>query len=155
MGGQKEQDDKKVWVFKTMKNEKGFTLVEMLLSFSMMLLILTFLVMMLQLLFNENERDFNQLEWEVFIQQAKYEAQGSNTISLRNNIVTFARYNGEMVSYEPYQQVIRRRVNGTGHEVLLQNVKSVKYEATSNGIIIEVNDKYKARISSIIPIEVK
>lgn len=147
-------------VCKKIRNEKGFTLLEMLLTFSIFLLIVSFIPMMINVVFidSKTEKSFNELEWEVFIQQAKIEIREATEITATNDTLFFNMSNGDIISYEKYQDVIRRRVNNRGHEVLLQNIVKVEYTPVSNGILIETVDrngnKYKRRISSISPIQV-
>ncbi len=45
--------------------------------------------------------------------------------------------NGEKVTYEKYQDSIRRRVNDKGHEVVLQKLSLVSFHAIDGGVRIE------------------
>ncbi|WP_431522022.1 competence type IV pilus minor pilin ComGF [Guptibacillus hwajinpoensis] len=56
---------------------------------------------------------------------------------------------GSIVLYERYGTSIRRRVNGTGHEIVLQNVKEMECESLGRKVIIEVeliNGKKEKRL---------
>lgn len=139
-----------------MNNERGFTFLEMLVSLSVFMLILTFFVGLLALIKEPKTDGINKLEWEVFIQQAKLEINQSTQVSNLNSTLKFSKNNGETVTYELYGTSIRRRVNGTGHEILLQNVSGVRYEMLINGVAIETIDKhnnvFKSQLFSVFPL---
>ncbi|QOR68980.1 prepilin-type N-terminal cleavage/methylation domain-containing protein [Cytobacillus suaedae] len=138
-----------------MNNERGFTFLEMLVSLSILMLLLTFLVGLLAII-KEPKAGINKLEWELFIQQAKQEIYQSTQISHINTTLTFFKNNEETVTYELYGTSIRRRVNGAGHEILLQNVSVVKYELLNNGVAIEAIDKhnnvFRSQLFSVFPL---
>ncbi len=143
-----------------MRNERGFTLVEMLVTFSMMLVILSFISPFLSVLFRSNDEQFNQLEWQIFIQQMKMEIREAKEITVStNHSVSFVNAAGDIVSFEKYTDKMRRRVNRKGHEVLLQNISSVTFELKTNGYLISVltvdGDNYQAIVSALLRVEGK
>ncbi|MBE4907948.1 prepilin-type N-terminal cleavage/methylation domain-containing protein [Bacillus luteolus] len=139
-----------------MNNERGFTFLEMLVSLSILMLILTFVVGLLAIIKEPKSGGINKLEWEVFIQQAKQEIYQSTHVTKNITTLRFSKNNGETVTYETYGTSIRRRVNGAGHEILLQNVNGVKYEMLINGVVIEAIDKhnnvFKSQLFSVFPL---
>lgn len=143
------------------KSQKGFTLIEMLISFMVFLLIVFSLPLFLKILneWTTPKSHVNPLEWQVFIQQSKIEIREASEIYIDDETLKLTKYNGEIVSYEMYDDKLRRRVNSRGHEILLQNVKSVTYKPEHNGVTIicygEDNQQYSARISSLINIVVR
>ncbi|WP_449536960.1 competence type IV pilus minor pilin ComGF [Ferdinandcohnia sp. Marseille-Q9671] len=142
------------------RNERGFTLVEMLVTFSMMLVILSFISPFLSVLFRSNDEQFNQLEWQIFIQQMKMEIREAKEITVStNHSVSFVNAAGDIVSFEKYTDKMRRRVNRKGHEVLLQNISSVTFELKTNGYLISVltvdGDNYQAIVSALLRVEGK
>ena len=141
-------------------NEKGFTLVEMLVTFSILLVILSFISPFFGVVFRENNEQFNKLEWQILIQQMKMEVREASKITVsKNNSVSFINASGESVSFEKYNDKIRRRVNGKGHEVLLQQITGVIFESKRNGFFISVvtvdGKTHQAIISAFITVEVK
>lgn len=109
------------------KNNEGYTLLEMLIALSIYLFIATFLVKAMPLLkhylFSDHDR---QMEWEVFLNQAKMEIRSSETLWIEKGKV-YLLNDGRTIQYEQYGTMIRRRVNGEGHEPLLLNVKDVAF----------------------------
>ncbi|WP_010678102.1 competence type IV pilus minor pilin ComGF [Bacillus timonensis] len=141
-------------------NEKGFTFVEMLVTFSVLLVILSFITPFLSVVFRDNSEQFNKLEWQILIQQMKMEIREANQISVsKNEGVSFYNAAGDLVSFEKYTDKIRRRVNKKGHEVLLQQITDVTFETKTNGFLISVitvdGKIYQAMISAFTTVEVK
>lgn len=142
------------------RNERGFTLVEMLVTFSMLLVILSFITPFLSVLFRSNDEQFNELEWQIFIQQMKMEIREAKEITVSTNqSVSFVNAAGDVVSFEKYTDKMRRRVNRKGHEVLLQNISSVTFELKTNGYLISVltvdGENYQAIVSAFTKVEGK
>lgn len=139
-------------------DERGFTLPEMLIAFSIFLLITSFIPLFMKVMFinSEQKRGLNKMEWEVFLQQIKMELRESKAITINEGKIHFGKYNGETVTFEKYNTSIRRQVNSRGHEILLQNIKELKFSSAGNGFSLEVVDgadqSFSARISRLIPL---
>ncbi|WP_417899631.1 competence type IV pilus minor pilin ComGF [Bacillus haimaensis] len=118
-------------------NEKGFTLLEALVSFSVVLIITAFLPILFQTIYTlvKEEEGIHPLELEVFTHQAKMEIRTAKSVTTTGKILTIKNGN-KSITYEKYQGNIRRRVNGTGHEIMLQNVKDVVFVQARNGAIL-------------------
>lgn len=140
-------------------NEKGFTFVEMLVTFSILLVILSFITPFLGIVFRDNGEQFNKLEWQILIQQMKMEIREASEISVNAGSVSFYNAAGDVVSFEKYTDKIRRRVNAKGHELLLQHITDVTFEPKINGFMISVvtvdGNTYQALISSLTTVEVE
>jgi competence protein ComGF len=140
----------------TMDN-RGFTLLEMLLSFTIFIMIASFIPLFLQLAaFPSEKNKLNLLEWEVFLQQAKIEIREASELEVKDGVLYLKNLYGQNVSYEQYNHSLRRRVDGTGHEILLKNIKSVSFQIVTNGCIFVVTDlnenEFRAKIKSFQPI---
>lgn len=90
-----------------------------------------------------------RMEWEVFISQVKKEVRMSDTITINHNRLLL-NSNGKNIIYEQYGPSIRRRVDLKGHEIYLQNIKSVTFEKLNQGVKISVQDIYDQNESKII-----
>jgi competence protein ComGF len=137
----------------TMDN-RGFTLLEMLLSFTIFIMIASFIPLFLQLAaFPSEKNKLNLLEWEVFLQQAKIEIREASELEVKDGVLYLKNLYGQNVSYEQYNHSLRRRVDGTGHEILLKNIKSVSFQIVTNGCIVVVTDlnenEFRAKIKSL------
>lgn len=86
---------------------------------------------------NENIDERKQkIEWLVFIQQLKKEVRIAEEVSLDNRGELMLLIDNQFISYEKYGDKLRRRVNGTGHEVVLQKLQSVQFEVTEDNMTI-------------------
>ncbi|MEH7178731.1 competence type IV pilus minor pilin ComGF [Neobacillus vireti] len=136
-------------------NEKAFTLLEVLFAFSIFTTIVFFIIPLLPIIADtkdSNER-LQEMEWEVFCSQAKKEIRiGSKAEVLSGRLVL--TNNNETIYYEKYGSTIRRRVNSTGHETLLQNVAVVTFTKIKNTVEINVVDiwgkEYSVAVHSYI-----
>lgn len=142
------------------QNEAGFTLVEMLVAFMAFCMLVSFLPLGLRTVLRDDhmERRAQRLEWEVFYSQIKKEARLASKISIQPDKLILEK-TGETIIYEKYGSNIRRRVNYTGHEILLQNITTLQFARVTEGYSIAVTatdgNKYSANIRVFIPIEVE
>jgi competence protein ComGF len=135
----------------------GFTLIEALLGFTAFCLIAALLPMVFQVLsqVEQGKSRLQMLQWEVFSSQVKKEIRMSQKINPQTNKLILTR-DSESILYELNGTNLRRRVNLTGNEILLQNILSVHFSSVPNGVIIEVEDiwrkKYSVSIRSFIEV---
>jgi competence protein ComGF len=127
---------------------KGFTLVEALLGLSAFCLLASLLPIFFQVLNNINHGNsrLHAMEWEVFSNQIKKEIRMSQRINPQVNKL-FLTKDTDIILYEQFGTNLRRRVNLSGNEILLQNVKSVRFESIKNGVIVEVENSWKRKYS--------
>jgi competence protein ComGF len=86
---------------------------------------------------HQSER-FSRLEWQVFARQITSEVREAREMEIKQSTIYLYKFNGEKVSFEKYGNLIRRRVNGQGHEILLQSISDVQYKLEHDGILIKV-----------------
>lgn len=122
-------------------NNGGFTLLEMLFAFSIFLVIVAFLPITYRQILDRSpvEIRIQKLEWEVFMSQIKKEVRMSDKIAVRNDRIILER-DGSSILYEKYGTSIRRRVDFSGHEIVLQNIAEVRFSEIGNGAMILVRD---------------
>lgn len=122
-------------------NEKGFTMVDALYGFTIFLLIMSLIPLTMNHIIQSSETDkiIAKMEWNIFVQQLKKEVRLSEGIEIANGKL-IVRKNQQQISYEKYGSNIRRRVNGTGHEIVLQNVGDVTYEEQRKSMVIRMID---------------
>lgn len=133
-------------------------MLEMLYAFSIFLLIVAFIPLSFKFLF-QNERfeaRTQTMEWNVFINQLKKEVRLSDDVAVLSGRLILQK-NGQEVLYEKYRTSIRRRVNFTGHEVVLQQIDSVQFNKLKDGVMITVEDmfnqSYSAKVYSYLQLE--
>lgn len=105
---------------------------------------------MLQVLLQniEAKNSIQGIEWDVFCSQIKKEIR----VSSRADVIAGRLYltkDSDTIIYEKYGSNLRRRVNSTGHEILLQNVAEVTFTVVSNSVKIVVKDVWGKEYSFI------
>jgi competence protein ComGF len=142
-------------IFAILQKDKGFTFIEMLVSLVIFTILAT-LVLQLFLVINtqlNKESSIQPLEWEIFINQLKREVRKSNVQEVDNGKILL-QVDSNVVTIEKYQNMLRRRVNGTGHQILLQNITSFQPKMEGNKIVITVSDEedvnYFRRLSPLL-----
>lgn len=129
-------------LFVILQNKKGFTLIELLISLSIFLAISSLILQMLTNVHTSLRSDagINPKEWEIFLNQLKRQVYLSTEQKVSGSKLYLTVKNSEIVLIEKYGEKLRRRVNGTGHDVLLQNVSRFSVKKTGKTIVIEVTD---------------
>ncbi len=134
-----------------LKQENGFTMIEMLFALSITLIVAhLFLQSMLVLQpMRENNQELNPLEWELFLHNLKREVKKAENSTVVNGNL-FLQFEGSQYSVEKYKNLLRQRVNGVGHVVLLHNVKNYNVEKEEHFINLTVydlsNKQYSAKL---------
>ncbi|WP_338777121.1 competence type IV pilus minor pilin ComGF [Metabacillus sp. FJAT-52054] len=142
---------KESYAFK-ITDSRGFSFLNMLLSLGVFSLIVTSLFPLISFFYTSMEgyRDISNLEWEFFSEQAILELKGAESPVISGETLTFANRLGQKVSYQRYGTYIRRQVNQTGNEIVLQKVDKAEIQVIKNRIIIHVISKVgKSRTLSI------
>jgi competence protein ComGF len=123
------------------QNEKAFTLVEMLFSFWVFTIIVFFILPLLGVMVQHNAPSIRlqEMEWDVFSSQIKKEIRMSTKGQVVSNRLILTE-NTDSITFEKYENILRRRVNNTGHEVLLQNVAEVNFTVLPNMVRVDVKD---------------
>ncbi|MEK3797745.1 competence type IV pilus minor pilin ComGF [Peribacillus sp. FSL H8-0477] len=127
----------------TLQNKRGFTLIELLVSLSIFLAISSLILQMLTNVHTSLRTDvgINPKEWEIFLNQFKRQVYLSTDQKVSGNKLFLSVKNNEIVLFEQFGDKLRRRVNGTGHDVVLQNVSRFSVKKEGKLIVIEVTDK--------------
>jgi competence protein ComGF len=148
---------KKKQLFATHLNSRGFTMIEVLLSFSIYCILTAFLPLVFSIILNMTHitNRTQRLEFELFIGQLNTELQGCDYIDVRNGKL-YMQSAGEEITFEKYGTSIRRLVHFSGHEVILQNIKSVEFNKSQTSIHIKVVDQddfvYEDQLSPFIQV---
>ncbi|MCM2531676.1 prepilin-type N-terminal cleavage/methylation domain-containing protein [Neobacillus pocheonensis] len=136
-------------------NEQAFTLIEVLFAFSIFTIIAFFITPTLQIMLNSkgDQPRIQEMEWEVFCGQIKKEIRMSThaEVVAGRLVLTDAP---DTVIYEKYGNNLRRRVNYTGNETLLQNVSEYTFTIMNNSVKVTVKDiwgkEYAVSVYSLI-----
>nr|WP_306420362.1 competence type IV pilus minor pilin ComGF [Heyndrickxia oleronia] len=133
----------------------GFTLIECILT----MLIISMIFLLFPLLIKTYEHINQSLsteedyEWNLFLIQLRKEMRESDGWDVSNNRL-FLKRNNQMIMYEQYGNVLRRRVDSEGHEIVLQNINQVLFRVNDLKLQVHIqfiNDHQRdAYYSSIV-----
>jgi competence protein ComGF len=120
-------------------NNKGFTLLDALLSF--------FVFSIISLSFPMIIKGFETIksesippryyEWNLFSESLGNEVWDTGGIIVSPERISFEK-EGEWITYERYQNSVRRKVNDRGHEVVLQSIHSLALSEVPQGVKVKV-----------------
>lgn len=138
--------------FASLRNDRAFTLVEMLFAFWVFTIIVFFLSPLLSVLVQHNTpaKRLQAMEWDVFSSQIKKEIRMSTKAQVVNNRLILTEDTGS-ITIEKYENILRRRVNNTGHEVYLQNIAEVNFTLLPNTVRIAIKDLNQKEYTINIP----
>lgn len=124
-------------------NEKAFTLIEALLALSIFSIIAFFMAPILQVMLHniEEPAKIQEMEWEVAGSQIKKEIRMSSNVSIVSGRL-YLTEGADTIIFEKYNNYMRRRVNSTGNEILLQNVRELTFTLLKNAVRIFVKDSW-------------
>ena len=122
------------------QNDRGYSFINMLLSFFIYTIIITSLTLILHFLISNAQHpdDLKPFEWELFVIQLQRELKEASDINVNRTEVTLTNKEGQDVSINHYQNLIRRQVFGRGHEIFLLNVKNVEFQQVNSGVSLTV-----------------
>jgi competence protein ComGF len=132
-------------------SEKAFTLIEVLIAFSIFTIIIFFMTPVFQIILNKegSQAVLQAMEWEVFCSQIKEEIRLSNRADVISGRL-FLTKDTEIVQYEKYGTNLRRRVGSTGHEIILRNISHYSFTIVNNAVRITVIDIWGQEYSVIV-----
>ncbi len=124
------------------RSSNGFTLIESLIA----LMVFCACAASVPLLYDgayravEAGKAEKNTEWELFIIQLRNEMQGSSNWHVSGTRLAYqGAASGDMlVTVSQYRNKIRRQINGQGHEVMLQDVKTASFSEKGGKMYIHV-----------------
>ncbi|PGZ91996.1 MULTISPECIES: competence type IV pilus minor pilin ComGF [unclassified Bacillus (in: firmicutes)] len=128
---------------KKLQNEKGFTLLETLFSLVLFLMIISISTSSIKSFVKRNYsyESVNRLELDNFIKEVQKEANKSISFTVHSELLLFEEFNQVSTSYRKYATIIRRQRLGLGHEIVLQNIRDIKFEQISERqILVKIID---------------
>ncbi len=131
-------------------NEKAFTLVEVLFALTIFMIIIFFITPIFHVILDQKESQvkLQAMEWEVFCNQFKKEIRLSTEAKVASGKLIITK-GSETIAYEKYSTYLRRRVNDTGHEIILKNVSQYSFTILPNAVKVIVTDNWGKEYSVI------
>jgi len=128
---------------KKLQNDKGFTLLETIFSLVLFLMIISISTSSIKSFVKRNYsyESVNRLELDNFIKEVQKEANKSISFTVHSDLLLFEEFNQVTISYRKYATIIRRQRLGLGHEIVLQNIRDIKFEQINERqILVKVID---------------
>ncbi|HLR73065.1 MAG TPA: ComGF family competence protein [Pseudogracilibacillus sp.] len=115
----------------TMKNESAFTFLEMMIVLSIIIITFPFITFLLEKIHDE---DYNEtVSVNQFFNYLQKDAFKAREVYHDGNKLYFVINEYDTALIEPYEDVIRRRVNYRGHEIYLRDVEKVHIQPKAFG----------------------
>lgn len=117
-------------------NQRGFTLLSMLLTLAILFITVPFLEYVTKTL--NNPSNYTDLSFYQFFHFLRDDILRSNDFIIENQSLSLDATDGTTVSYQKYETIIRRQVDGTGHEVFLRNIRDLSFKKISYGVKVTI-----------------
>jgi competence protein ComGF len=123
-------------------NEKGITLIELIISLAIILAIAALVPLLIKAItFAGKESKGTTIEeTEMFFTDIGKEIRVAKEVGVSQQQLVLKAKNGDILVFSFYQGRIRKQVNGTGHEIWLQNTASFTAENNGRWIILKIVD---------------
>jgi|SRR5699024_1384065 len=115
------------------KNEQGFTFASHLFVIMVLGMILPIIAYLYQATASIPSNT-EEISIQQFFQFLRDDLSKATSYHVAEEQLTIHLYDGTPTTIEKYFSVIRRQVEGKGHEIYLHHVKDVKFEEMSHGI---------------------
>ncbi|MDL4841555.1 competence type IV pilus minor pilin ComGF [Aquibacillus rhizosphaerae] len=131
------------------KSEKGFSLISVLFALTVLFIMLPLIPFIFSL--TDQTSFYDELATRQFFHFVTDELHNATNYSVNNSTLSLQQSNGDILTIEQYNQLIRRQLKGTGHEILLRDIKEMLIEDTSFGVHIKITtlqgELYEKKIS--------
>lgn len=118
------------------KSEDAFTLLSMVLVITILFTTLPLLAYLINSV--SYSTNYDELSIQQFFQFLRDELMLATDYSVSNNMIVFHDPDGKKVSFERYNSVILRKVDGKGHDIYLRDVQAIYFTDISYGIQAEI-----------------
>jgi len=126
----------------TVLQQKGFTLIETVLTFFYFILLVSFFPVLVTSLFEPvRTTSMEPIEVQLFFHELYTDLSIASNVSITRNGFIFDTPYQQRVSYDMYHHLIRRQVQGKGHDVRLQHVSSMDIKQTAYYLTVKVTGK--------------
>ncbi|HHQ0769631.1 TPA: competence type IV pilus minor pilin ComGF [Listeria innocua] len=128
------------------KSASAFTLLETILSITIVLSISSLIPLFFECYHKTIQlSNLDQTsEWQLFLVQTRLELEKATNIQVNPEKLSF-KVNDNLITYSKYNNILRRQVNGKGHEPLLHKVTNWQITNEENQLILKVtfsNNKF-------------
>lgn len=120
------------------RNEFGFSMISMLTTITIIFISLPFLAYLLNsLAYSSHQEMISTHQFFLFLRDELTESPHIEIIN--SDAISYELKNGDFAEISFYNNLVRRRVEGKGHEIYLRDVDSLTFKKTSHGMLITVS----------------
>ncbi|MEI4791385.1 competence type IV pilus minor pilin ComGF [Bacillus sp. FJAT-53060] len=129
-----------------LSDEQGFTLVQALWQMQLYLILCFGCVLIFSVAEKahpfEEINQFSHMEWKQTVLQLEEELNRAVAVGAvkKGKALEYISDQGRVVTIEPYQEILRKRMDQAGHLPLLQKVKQFRVRTAQQTTILEVTD---------------
>ncbi|WP_216831711.1 competence type IV pilus minor pilin ComGF [Alkalihalobacterium elongatum] len=137
-------------------NERGFTLIEVILTLTILIILVSLFPLIVRIIpvITPPTEQPHIMQVELFFNQFSMEIREAREIHVMGGRLLLYKSNGSVVSIERFGTIVRRRVNGLGHDVFLRHVSNITFNTVPHGVVVTIIDtngkKYERRFSLVL-----
>ncbi|MFC7370417.1 competence type IV pilus minor pilin ComGF [Fictibacillus iocasae] len=124
-------------------NELGMSLIELLIALAMIVTVAACIPLLMNVITTAGKEGKGTAieETEMFYHDIGTEIRAAKEVSVLQGKLVVKVKTDDTAVFSLYQDKIRKQVNGTGHEIWLQNVSSFKPVMTAGVLSLQITDK--------------
>lgn len=120
-------------IIKYADSQKGYTLMEAFIALTVLLMLSSLIPLMFIPI--QKPPPITQLEeTSLFFSMLGKEIREGKSIEVNNNSLSVTLSNGNVLNFSRYHSLIRKQVNGLGHEVWVQNISEMVLKKHSDAL---------------------
>lgn len=131
-----EINEKKYAYMATRPSSAGYSMISMLFTISIIFISLPFVTYLLSSLSYTTHQE--SVSVNQFFLYVRDELIGSEKYEISQHTMSYELENGDNASITQYQNLVRRQVQGKGHEVYLRNVQQLSFKPVTYGLRISI-----------------
>ncbi|WP_077320852.1 competence type IV pilus minor pilin ComGF [Virgibacillus proomii] len=131
-----QSSDKKKFVYMAFYSKEGFTFITTLLMMGILVISLPFLSYLIQVVTERSDQ--SELSVGQFFLFMRNEVMQAKQLQVYPNKLKLTAKDGATASFELYQQLIRRQVDGKGHEIYLRDIQRLQFISLPYGVRLMV-----------------
>ena len=117
-------------------NERGFTMISMLMTLSVIMITLPLLAQIIIL--TTVPSSYDELSMNQFFYFLRDEVSIAADYSVKQDVLTLELENGDTITFKKYKELVVRQVDGKGYDVFLRSVEDIRFRKLSYGVHIAI-----------------
>lgn len=136
-------------------NNRAFTLLDALMGLLVMSVLIILIVQMMELVKDNYYENPNQRQVTLFLMQVQDDLIETKGIKTENNTFSLTLYNKDVVTYSQEKNQLVRKVNDEGYEVVLNQIKEIKFWLENDIVYFSLIDENEQKIKGVVGNEIR